>query len=330
MLMVVLGHNVEIGLLLPHGYGKVFYMATYVYHMPVFIFLQGYFSKDVFRDSRFHACAKKVLFFFWVYCIAKLSYYGGFLLVDGALPLWTGDSFWNEASIPWYMLSSIAFFILCAFFCRLKPATGMTVALLVGIFCRVISQIGTYLSLSRTLVFFPFFLMGYYLREGYLEKLGEKKTALLVGIGICGLCVLYLMSYYLLFIRPDWYGKIITILYSNSSFKGMGISAKYGIFLSIVQYIAAVISGTAFFLAVPIISTNHSIGKLVSIIGKNTLPIYVFHYPVLLFLWRGLWDSNVSLVSLVVVPCLLIFVLSGKFFSIPFHGMKKAIQWILK
>ena len=82
MLLVVLGHSVEIGLVLPFGTSKTFYLGTYAFHMPMFIFLQGYFSKKVLSDARSAQYAERMLRFFSVYCISKVLYYGAFLVLE--------------------------------------------------------------------------------------------------------------------------------------------------------------------------------------------------------------------------------------------------------
>ena len=59
----------------------------------------------------------------------------------------------------WYLLSLAGWRLLLPVFARLKRPLTFAVALAVAVGCA--SEVGYYLSLSRTLVFFPMFVLGW-------------------------------------------------------------------------------------------------------------------------------------------------------------------------
>ncbi len=141
--------------------------------MPAFCFLSGYFSKKT--DKCYQTAIAEFL-------IPYLIFNGLFVLIFGSgVP-----NFFTPTFLYWYML--------CMFFWKifLKALTkiryivpiSFAVALLVGIY----GDVGEFLSLSRTLVFLPYILVGYYMSREQVAKLEKlpKLPVLLVTLVVMG------------------------------------------------------------------------------------------------------------------------------------------------
>ena len=58
---------------------------------------------------------------------------------------------------------------------KMETGFALSLAVALGVFVGYFDEINSYLSLSRTFVFFPFFLLGYYLKKEHFEKLRDVK-----------------------------------------------------------------------------------------------------------------------------------------------------------
>lgn len=77
----------------------------------------------------------------------------------------------------WYLLALFMWIIITPYFIKLKHC--VSISFLLGIIVGYQQDIGTYLTLSRFFVFYPFFLIGYYIDESHFEKIFNTKIRLL-------------------------------------------------------------------------------------------------------------------------------------------------------
>lgn len=171
--LVILGHFIE-----PNRYDNqiscMLYSIIYSFHMPLFIWMNGYFYKQ--RD--FKQELKKSLPLIEI-CI--ISHVGFTLLGHGRLTLHSLLSF--NYSPSWYMLSlfiwRMASSILFKSFCIRKL---LICAIIVEIVSFVfINKYSGYFSLMRTLQFYPYFVAGYILKNKYEDVLQNKKILYMGG-----------------------------------------------------------------------------------------------------------------------------------------------------
>ena len=76
-------------------------------------------------------------------------------------------------------------------FNKMKPSQALICAVILGLAVGYADWISNFLSLSRTFVFFPFFLIGYYLNKNHLQtlralngKLIAAATIFIIAIGM--------------------------------------------------------------------------------------------------------------------------------------------------
>lgn len=162
------------------------YRIIYLFHMPAFLFLTGYFS---------HFNGPKILTdLLYPYVIFQMLYLLFDTLVLRQAPI---QALHLQFTVPYWLL----WYLLDLIFCRLLipladkvPGLLRPLAVLASVglalVCGYVPEFGYYLSAGRFFSFFPFFLSGYYLSQtrwfpDWLEGNWRKKWPLaLAGVGI--------------------------------------------------------------------------------------------------------------------------------------------------
>ncbi len=196
MLLVIYGHTIEQRIQESEGL-MLQYRLIYTFHMPAFVFLSGMFL------SGGEACRRQAL--------RALKYY---LAIQGCVAfvditvLGEGASLWTPCWHLWYLLSLSCWAGVCFlahrgaaylfrgegkghFVGRLAVGRGgklclIGLSVLPGCLAGCFPGVGRWLSLSRTIVFFPYFLAGYFCPVGIRWKKGRVQGifAGLLGIAL--------------------------------------------------------------------------------------------------------------------------------------------------
>jgi fucose 4-O-acetylase-like acetyltransferase len=161
MILVVMGHLLEI-----YTSRSPLYMAIcsaiYVFHMPLFVLTAGMFSKVVMEEKDCRAIVSRLivpLVIFQTLYLALLAAKSGRLAAPPLQPHW----------ILWFLLSMVLWRLALPLFARIRY--GVAGAVLIALAAGYNPEIGYAFSLSRTLYFFPFFLLGYLYRERILATI---------------------------------------------------------------------------------------------------------------------------------------------------------------
>lgn len=250
ILLVVLGHLIEPWIDTVYSC-KSLYLFIYSFHIPMFVFVSGYFAKYI-KD--YSGKELKYLALFLVFTILYWPLSGHDLLVNLVMPYW----------ILWYLISLVSWYVLIQFFTRLKHPILLSV--IIAVAAGYIDQIGYAASLSRTLVFFPFFLAGYYFSREYFTLI-KKPVAMLILM----VCLVASISY----------GSAIDYhwLYGAYSYAILGFPQWFAGFYRLALYGATCVIGAAFLSLIP---TNRTVYTR---LGQYTLWIFLFH-GVFIKLWR--------------------------------------------
>ena len=178
ILLVVLGHligNLQV------SWGGVWNLI-YTFHMPLFVLISGYFSG---RDSINVKNILKPLFAFQFISILILTILGSkFSISYFLIPHWT----------LWYLLSLIFWRLILRYTPEKlidNPYVYLGIALLATITIGLFLPHGRVLSAQRTINFFPFFLMGYYFREGKIkQKICNNSISIILLAIVSLICLL--------------------------------------------------------------------------------------------------------------------------------------------
>lgn len=249
MVCVVFAHLLEIRSPFP-GSGNI-YRIIYSFHMPVFLFLCGWFA----RYDR----TKIVFGLFIPYLVLQVGYvffqrwlYGTNVALQFVTPYW----------LLWFLLALFIYHLLLPLYDVANPRLRLPVWIGVFLLSLLVGfdpYIGYSLTLSRLLVFQPWFLLGFYLRRMQLPQLHfAVKLLIAAALGVCigVLCFSPITN---------------NMLYGSYSYAAGQYHIGTRLFLSImallwISLICYVIKPVLNF-SVPLITT----------LGQNTLPVFLLH-----------------------------------------------------
>ncbi len=175
--LVVFGHSLEY-FRLDNQPATFLYIFIYLFHMPVFIFISGYFSKNLEKGRQ-----TAVTSFLIPYLI--------FNLLLGIFMLLTGEAdkilILNPGWTLWYLFCMFAWRILLPDLVKIRHI--LVLSFIFGILSGLLKEFGTYMALARTFGFLPYFLAGYFFQEKQVTKIRHFPyrrvlSTLIIGAGI--------------------------------------------------------------------------------------------------------------------------------------------------
>lgn len=174
-----------------HAGLRVLYQGIYTFHIPMFVFAMGLLAQNVKPD---HPGTRALLNIAWQYLLFQTIY----SLADAKLfhAPHVVHSFFVPYSLLWFLCSHFCWRMMLGLFVRMKrPAVAILAAVVLGVLVGFLPLPGALLSVSRTFVFFPFFLAGYYCRMDETRRLQLRRwrlpatvfaAAWFVGLGLYG------------------------------------------------------------------------------------------------------------------------------------------------
>ncbi|KOP81864.1 acyltransferase family protein [Cytobacillus solani] len=232
------------------------YKVIYTFHMPAFILVSGYFAKGFHKKGYLPKIAKKLILPYIIFqLIYSIFYY--FLYdksdfqVDPLTPHWS----------LWFLISLFFWNLLLPLFAKYKAVYSLSAALLIGLAVGYFDSIANYLSLSRTFVFFPLFLLGYFMKKDHFYSLLKPKIKVAAGFI---LAVVFVGFYLFPEINYEW-------LLGSKPYSELEVTSISAVFTRFGFYLLSLIMVFTFFTLVPrkqYFFTN---------LGKNTLYVYLLH-----------------------------------------------------
>ncbi|MCR2032658.1 acyltransferase family protein [Anaerofustis stercorihominis] len=309
--LVVLGHFVAVYYKKENmDYIRGIYSFIYFFHMPLFIFITGLFSKKSINSYKFPY--KKVISY--IILGYFLSFYDNFIRF-----LLNKDVNFNllgSSGIIWFLFVIAIFFTITYFLKCVNIKYLFVFSILMGLFVGYDKNIGDYLYIMRSVVFYPFFLAGYYLDPTQIiDKVKNKKYHIISFICILAfifICVKFPNQMFQF--RKLFLGKY-------PYYNGINIYYRFIYYISVFIFISMVIS----------ITPNRYI-KGFTQYGSRTLQVYFLHRPMITFvinLGFGTFLMNFCgkfwMIPYFICAIILTYVLSIKFFERPFNFILKDI-----
>lgn len=144
--------------------------------MPAFLFISGLFSKKVIKAKNYRKCFE----FFVLYVFTKLCIFLSKIITAEDYSL----SLLDEGSVPWYAFALMAFFLITMLLQQLHPIYLFVFAIIMGCICGYDEDINDFLVSSRIIVFYPFFLAGFFLDQKKIAAIVSKWYAKVAAIGV--------------------------------------------------------------------------------------------------------------------------------------------------
>lgn len=294
---VVFGHLLEL-VNKDNNIARGIYILIYCIHMPIFVFTTGYFAKCNIKKLICNIVYPYILFSV-LYQVAAVYWWKELKAFSFTKPYW----------LLWYLLATLLWSLSIPLWEKLKREWEV-VFILLTVVCACmagyVEAIGRTFALSRILVFFPFFVLGkYWNQEGLFSR--KKESALRfwkIAIGIVMLLVFGIVFCRQASIRYTW-------LYEATPYSVSHYYAGIRLLHLTIGFLGV--------LAVMLCLPEKEI-RWISGIGRNTMPIYLFHGFLIKVLahWHvvnylGIVDKKLAAVMLCALTAAsIIFVLSLK------------------
>ncbi|MFW3590299.1 acyltransferase family protein [Staphylococcus caprae] len=296
--LVVFGH-----LLQPYTtedkYLSALYLLIYSFHMPTFLFISGYFAKNLDKPHYLEKIAKKLLVPYVIF-FAFFSIYYYLTGKEDAIQL---DPF-NPVFALWFLLTLFFFHVVLVIVRRYNPYIVLSVAILVSVLAGFSGNIDSYMSISRTIVFFPIFYIGHLVTKEHTMKLRNKKWAPISII----ILVAFFIGYVIHPINGDW-------LLGSSPYTSLESNGEdvYSPFKRLLLYIIILVTMGAF------LNLTSQKKRFYTYIGRRTMFVYLLH-GIVIGVLRGFeiypFKDNVSILTylfLLVSSGIIVFILSSRF-----------------
>lgn len=227
-------------------------MISFSYIMQGFLFVSGYFSRnlDKCRATAFQAFLFPYLIFMPIMFGIRYFIFGNAHL-DFTLP----------TMALWYLLTLFYYRFLLKDLVRIKKI--LPISIVISLMAGFVPFLDSTLSLGRTFSFLPFFLLGYFFKGEWIEKL----RAIPKAVGFLALAALICISVSIAFLHlfP------LSVLYMKASYGATGLTWYHGI---AARTAILLISAVWIFVFINLVPRKRTF--LVSI-GQNTMTIYVLH-----------------------------------------------------
>jgi fucose 4-O-acetylase-like acetyltransferase len=229
-------------------------LFIYSFHMPAFVLISGYFSKK-YNTEKFKKHTWKILIIYLIFTVLY-SIYNLLIKEDFGYNPIIIKPYW----IMWYLLSLVIWRSLLPYVAKIKY--NIIYLVIIAVIIGYINFDGYILSISRTLVYFPFFMAGYYLNKDIFYGLNSDRIKTLALLNFIGLFILLYISAY----KFDYRWLLGSYTYYN-----LGVFHWYDGFYRLLIYALETLCLICFFALVSKAKT------IFSKLGTKTLEIYLAH-----------------------------------------------------
>ncbi|MBO1198947.1 acyltransferase family protein [Staphylococcus simiae] len=313
--LVVFGHMLQ-----PYTSGDKYlsalYLVIYSFHMPTFLFISGYFAKNIDQPFYLEKIAKRLLIPYMIFFMFFSIYY----FLTGKSDDLQLDPF-NPVFALWFLMTLFFFHVILIIVRRFNPTKVLIVSIIFSVIAGFSVNIDSYLSISRTIVFFPIFYIGYLFTKDRTMIFRQKKWI--------PASIMIFLAYYIIYIihpiNADW--LLGASPYTSLEHEGSNILSP---FKRLLLYMVILIAMGAFLNLVP------KDKQLYTYIGQRTMYIYLLH-GLVIGIVRGLgWypfkgtHSIMIYIFLVVISTFIVLILSSNIvckWTNPIINLKKPSQF---
>ncbi len=167
---VLIGHFIS-PLITKNHLANFIETSIYTFHMPAFVFISAYFSRK-------NSLVKLVKTLFIPYVIFQIIYFLFQMCLWHERPEF--ELFHPDFSL-WFILSLFWWRLLISEVTKVKHI--LPILFILGILVGFDTSVGTFLSLERTVYFFPFFLLGYrFDKEKFMRYAGKRSVQIAAAL----------------------------------------------------------------------------------------------------------------------------------------------------
>lgn len=287
------------------------FLFIYTFHMPVFVFVSGLFSKSAIKNGRLQV--NKVISYLILFYALKIFLH----VIRMPFGIIKEFSFFSEASVPWYMFAMAAWICLIFLLRKVKLPILLPISIAASLAMGYLPYEQDVLCFSRVVIFFPLFLVGYHLN---IEKLTEVTRSPILKI----ISAIILLSFAAIcFIWNEPLYELRPLLTARNEYAYLPIP-ELGPLYRLGHYALILLLGFAVICLFPNRKT------FFSYIGASTLAIYFIHRPIICVLrdcgfsdWLSDSFGLIGICIFLLMGVALTFLLSIKPINIPFNNLMR-------
>jgi fucose 4-O-acetylase-like acetyltransferase/lysophospholipase L1-like esterase len=249
------------------GIGLAGFLVNFIYlfHMPAFIFVSGYLSKSDHAKSMGAIIKLTVIYIIFNTSMMIFS----FVLVN------TSFQFLTPVYSFWFLISLIIWRFIIKYVEKIKYI--LLISIITAIFIGLWSDVTNVLAIARTIVFFPFFLVGYKLSADNINHFINNRKPIDYMKGI----LLLLLTAYISSLFIYQYKGL-----SETDFLMQSYDSITDMFVRIIM-----LSIAGLMIRSIMILTPKKPLKFLSKWGKNSLTVYILHRFITLMFFK-VFPSN--------------------------------------
>ena len=275
ILLVVVGHFCE-KYLKQSGFMKDSVLFIYTFHMPLFIFISGLFSKKLVNGRTLNK--EKIVPYLLLFVFMKTIFYLFRLLIGVEGVRFT---LFSENGVPWFVLSLFCWYVITYYIKDYSRSFCLTAAILLGCMVGYDTTLKDSFAVARTIVFYPFFLVGYYCDFKRILKMVSSKQAKIAAVVVLGGFI------FLCYFKSKGIYWVMPLLSGRNPYTKLGEMQRFGGLIRFAYY------GVVAIISLSIIALVPKRKLWISKLGQRTLPVYVFHYLFIFAFARFNWDDAI-------------------------------------
>lgn len=306
--LVVFNHIIAFNLVKVDIVVRYIWYAITIFHMPAFIFISGYLSK---KPQNVMKNVKNLL----------IPYILGYSLTWYS-QIWLGRSVDYEilrptGTVMWYVLALFVYRLTVEGFGQIRFIVPLSI--IFALWAGTRPEFSTFLSVSRIVVFFPFFVAGYLWKSEYITAVRRfRQKWLLIPISAV---LLWAIPNYMITNEMG-----VAIFRANHSYKLCGLEDPEGIVIRLLMYLVS------FIIIYTMLAIMPDRKLILTYIGRHTMGIYFFHYPIMI-LMNGLFILQIPALTnvwaLLGVSLVFLLVLGSLPVDLAYTGILNLIAFIL-
>ena len=309
ILCVVIGHILSKQL--NHSLAaKQVYYCIYLFHMPAFVIVSGLFAKRTIREKNYD----KAFRFLLLYLFIQILLFGERFLVQGDREL----SLFSVTGAAWYALAMFAFYLMTMYLQRYSKWYVLVLSVIVSCAAGYDPAVTGFLSISRILVFYPFFLLGFYVDSVKTAEFGRKYWVKIAAAAILAAVMLYSWK------NIDDIYWTMRVLKGKDPYQTYAHLKAYGGILRLIHFVGSSVLSFSVFALVP------ERKFFFSVIGQRTMTIYALHFVCIDIFYgvlkggrlaKQIWPEHYNIL-LAAVGVLIVVVLSWK-------PLDQMVTWVI-
>ena len=257
------------------------YLFFYTFHMPVFIFIAGLFSKKIIAEQRY----EKVIEYVVIYIIIKFIETLGSYIATNRFSF----HFLWESGPAWFALAMAVFLFATMIVRNILPAYMFSAALFIGCLAGLDTHFGDHFASMRILVFYPVFLAGYYMDPEKLTFPSLKPSVKrLAGVGSI---IFLIVIMYLCFSLDQYRSTILQMMKGKYEYALMGMGLE-GVILRLLCYCF-----WAVIIFAIIILTGEK-ERVYTWVGQRSMAVFIWHILFIDIFIRALGLKNILMTNL--------------------------------